>query len=90
MRKIAAVFLFGIFCSLLAYAGGERLSQWTETGQLAMHRKMFGGADFVSCSTDRVGFLLAFGFNLYLLKMGLLGMLMACREMWLRAQGWEP
>ncbi|MGY3589507.1 hypothetical protein ACVIGB_001614 [Bradyrhizobium sp. USDA 4341] len=28
--------------------------------------------------------------NAYLLKMGLLGMLMACREVWLRAQGWEP
>ncbi|NEU99689.1 hypothetical protein [Bradyrhizobium uaiense] len=90
MRKIAAVFLFGIFCCLIGYAGGERLYHWTETGQLAVHRKMFRGADFVSYDSDRVGFLLEFGLNFYLLKMGLFGMLMACREMWLRAQGWEP
>ncbi|MBR0895165.1 hypothetical protein JQ616_09425 [Bradyrhizobium tropiciagri] len=57
---------------------------------MAVYRKMLGGSDFVSYTDDPFSFLRLFGLNFYLLKMGLLGMLMAYREMWLRAQGWEP
>ena len=57
------------------------------TGQLTMHRKMPVGPDAVTYSSDPIGFLTEFDLNLFLLAMGALGVLVACRDFLLEVQG---
>lgn len=56
------------------------MRDWYETGQLAMHRKMPVGSDFVTYTGDPVGFLIEFDLNVLLIVIGTLGMLVACRD----------
>ena len=91
MRKLAATVLIGVFCSLVTYFSAARLYQWAESGQLAvLSRKTHDQPEFVSWSDDRLGFVLLFALYLFFLKNGLHGMLVACRDIWLRGRGWEP
>ncbi|KRP95149.1 MULTISPECIES: hypothetical protein [Bradyrhizobium] len=91
MRKHAATVLIGVFCSLVTYFSAARLYQWAETGQLAvLSRKTHDQPEFVSWGDDRPSFVLLFALYLFFLKNGLLGMLVTCREVWLRGRGWEP
>ena len=53
---------------------------WYETGQLAMHRNMPIGPDFVTYASDPAGFLIEFGLNAFLVVAGTLGLLAACRD----------
>jgi hypothetical protein len=80
MRKIGIAVLFGAFMGLIAYVSAERLRDWYETGQLAMHREMPVGPDFVTYASDPVGFLIEFDLNAFLIVMGTLGVLAACRD----------
>ncbi|PAY06674.1 hypothetical protein CK489_27790 [Bradyrhizobium sp. UFLA03-84] len=91
MRKHAATVLTGIFCSLVTYFSAARLCQWAETGQLAvLARKTSDQPEFMSWGDDRVSFVLLFALYLFFLKTGLHGMLVTCRDVWLRGRGWEP
>jgi hypothetical protein len=81
MRKIAIAILFGTFTGLLAYVSADRLLEWYRTGQLAVHKKpLLGGLDLLTYSGDPIGFTLEFDLYLFLLTMGTLGVLMACRD----------
>jgi hypothetical protein len=66
-----------------------RLYDWYETGYLVMHRKMPLGPDAVTYSSDPVGFLIEFDLNLFLIAMGGLGVLVACREIIIEIAGRE-
>ena len=85
MKKIGLTVLFGVFASAIAFVSAGRLYEWYLTGQLTMHRKMPLGPD--AYSSDPVGFLIEFDLNLFLLAMGTLGVLVACRDVLLEAQG---
>jgi hypothetical protein len=63
------------------------LYEWYLNGQLTMHRKMPLGPDAVTYSSDPIGFLIEFDLNLFLLAMGTLGVLVACRDVLLEVQG---
>jgi hypothetical protein len=80
MRKNGLAILFGVLMGLIAYVSAERLRDWYETGQLAMHRKMPVGPDFVTYTSDPVGFLIEFDLNVFLIVIGTLGVLVACRD----------
>ncbi|PDT77119.1 hypothetical protein [Bradyrhizobium sp. C9] len=91
MRNQAATVLIGVLCSVVTYFSAARLYQWAETGQLAMmSRKTFDEPEFISWGDDRIGFVLLFALYLFFLKTGLHGMLVTCRDVWLRGRGWEP
>ena len=87
MKKIGLTVLFGVFASAIAFVSAGRLYEWYLTGQLTMHRKMPVGPDAVTYSSDPIGFLIEFDLNLFLLAMGALGVLVACREVLLEVQG---
>jgi hypothetical protein len=80
MRKIGSAILFSAFLGLIASVSAERLRDWYETGQLAMHRNMPIGPDFVTYASDPAGFLIEFGLNAFLVVAGTLGLLAACRD----------
>jgi hypothetical protein len=86
MRKIGLSLLFGVFTGLIAYVSAERLYDWYQTGRLAVHKKMPVGPD-VTYSSDPVRFLMEFDLNLFLIAMGSLGVLAACREVILEVKG---
>jgi hypothetical protein len=87
MKKIGLAVLFGVFASAIACVSAGRLYEWYLTGQLTMHRKMPVGPDAVTYSSDPIGFLIEFDLNLFLLAMGTLGVLVACRDVLLEVQG---
>jgi hypothetical protein len=87
MRKVALALLFGLFMGLIAYASAGRLYEWSQTGQLAMHRKMPVGPDVVTYSSDPTGFLIELALYLFLLVMGTFGVLVACRDIVLEVIG---
>ncbi|MEH2613565.1 hypothetical protein [Bradyrhizobium sp. AZCC 1693] len=79
--------LFGVFAGAIAYVSAARLYEWHLTGQLRMHRKMPVGPDAATYSTDPIGFLMEFDLYLFLLAMGTLGVLVACRDVFLEVKG---
>jgi hypothetical protein len=87
MKKIGLAVLFGVFASAIACVSTGRLYEWYLTGQLTMHRKLPLGPDAVTYSGDPIGFLMEFDLNLFLLAMGVLGVLVACRDVLLEVQG---
>ncbi|MBO4222283.1 hypothetical protein [Bradyrhizobium neotropicale] len=88
MRKIGLALLFGAFASLMVYVSAGRLLEWYRTGQLAAHKKLvLGGPDIVTYSGDPIGFIIEFDFYLFLLSMGVLGVLIACRDILLEVGG---
>ena len=87
MKRIGLAVLFGVFASAIAYVSAGRLHEWYLTGHLAMHRKMPVGPDVVTYSSDPIAFLMEFDLNLFLLAMGTLGVLVACRDILLEVQG---
>jgi hypothetical protein len=87
MKKIGLTVLFGVFASAISFVSAGRLYEWYLTGQLTMHRKMPVGPDAVTYSSDPIGFLIEFDLNLFLLAMGTLGVLVACRDVLLEVQG---
>lgn len=65
-----------------------RLFGWYQTGQLAVHKKHpLGGPDFVTYLSDPVGFIIELDLYLFLLTMGVLGVLLACRDILLEVLG---
>ena len=88
MRKIWIALLFGVFTGLLAYVSADRLLEWHRTGQLAVHKKpVLGCPDVLTCSGDPIGFTIGFDLYLFLLTMGVLGVLMAFRDILLQVLG---
>jgi hypothetical protein len=87
MKKVGLAVLFGVFASAITCVSAGRLYEWYLTGQLTMHRRMPLGSDAVTYSSDPVGFLIEFDLYLFLLAMGTLGILVACRDVLLEAQG---
>jgi hypothetical protein len=87
MWKTVSALLFGVFAGAIASVSAARLYEWYETGHLAMHRKMPVGPDAVTYSSDPVGFLMEFDLYLFLLAMGILGVLVACRDIFLEIIG---
>ena len=66
--------VFGLFSLVLAYVGGMRLYGWCETGRLAApHRAMMDMYEVISFGSDPVRFVLEVGGNVFLLAMGILG-----------------
>ena len=72
---------------LLAFAGATRLTEWYATGHIEMHRTMPLGSNIVTYSSDPAGFLLEFGLDAFLVAMGGLGIIIACREIILELAG---
>lgn len=87
MRRIILASLFGPFMGLIAYGSAARLYEWCETGHLVMHRKMPIGSDSVTYSDDPFRFLMEFDLDLFLIAIGALGVLAACREVILAIGG---
>jgi cytochrome b len=87
MRKIGLALLFGVFAGAIISVSAARLYEWYETGHLTMHRKMPLGPDVVTYSSDPIGFLMEFDLYLFLLAMGTLGVLVACRDVFLEIIG---
>ena len=87
MKRIVIAISVGAFSGLLAYAATARLYDYYQAGYLAMHRKMPVGADFVTFSSDPIGFMCELGLNIFLLTMGAFGCLMACRDICLEVAG---
>ena len=87
MRKIGLALLFGVSMVLMAYVSAERLYEWYQTGQLAMHRKMPLGPDVVTYASDPVGFLMELSLYLFLFVMGTFVVLVACRDALFRVSG---
>jgi hypothetical protein len=81
MKKVIGCLLFGAFCVAMVYVFGMRIFDWYETGQLAMHRKMVYGPDFVSYHSDPVLFVWELGGCLFFIVMGFLGLSVVFREM---------
>jgi hypothetical protein len=66
--------VFGLFSLLLAYVAAMRLYGWCETGRLAPpHRAMMDIYEVISYGGDPVRFVLEVGGNVFLLAMGILG-----------------
>lgn len=80
MKKILINLLFAAFCVALIYAGGHRLHDWYETGQLAMHREMINAPNHVSWATDPTLFMWEFALNVFFVVMGFIGIGSACQE----------
>ena len=80
MKKPVSCLLFGAFCVALVYVFGIRVFDWYETGQLAMHRKMIYGPDFVSYDSDPVLFVWELGGSLFFIVMGFLGLGVVLKE----------
>jgi hypothetical protein len=87
MRRISTRLFFIIFMGLLAFAGASRLTEWYATGRLEVHRTMPLGSNIVTYSSDPAGFLLEFGLDAFLVAMGSLGIIIACREIALELAG---
>jgi hypothetical protein len=87
MRRMATSLLLGMFMGLMVYVSAGRLNEWYETGRLATHRTMPVGPDFVTYTSDRVGFLVEVNLNVFLIVMGGLGVLAACREIIIEIAG---
>jgi len=88
MRKIGLSLLFGAFMGLLAYVSADRLLEWYRTGQLVAHKKpVLGGPDVLTYAGDPIGFIIEFDLCLLLLTMGVLGVLMAFRDILLEVLG---
>jgi hypothetical protein len=73
--------LLAAFCVGLIYAGGHRLYDWYETGQLANHREMINARVHVSWAIDPVLFVWEFAFNIFLVIMGFIGIGSACQDL---------
>lgn len=87
MRRIGLALLFGMFAGAIVSVSVARLYEWYETGHLAMHRKMPVGPNVVTYSSDPIGFLIEFDLYLFLSAMGILGVLVACRDVFLEVIG---
>ena len=87
MWKTVSALLFGVFAAAIAHMSAGRLYEWYLTGQLRMHRKMPLGPDAVTYSGDPIGFLIEFDLYLFLSAMGILGVLVACRDVFLEIIG---
>lgn len=88
MRRIGLALLFAAFTGSLIYVAAGRLLEWYQTGQLAVHKKHpLGGPDVVTYLSDPVGFTIEFDLYLFLLTMGVLGVLLACRDILLEVLG---
>jgi hypothetical protein len=73
--------LLAAFCVGLIYAGGHRLYDWVETGQLANHREMINAPAYVSWAIDPVLFMWQFALNIFLVIMGFIGIGSACQDL---------
>jgi hypothetical protein len=73
--------LLAAFCVGLIYAGGHRLYDWYETGQLANHREMINAHAHVSWAIDPVLFMWEFALNIFFVVMGLIGIGSACQDL---------
>ena len=73
MKKLIINVLFGAFCFAIIYFNAMPVCDWYATGQLAMHRKMVYGPDFVSYDSDAVLFAWELRGHLFLIVMGFLG-----------------
>jgi len=80
MKKLVSIVLFGTFCVALVYFFGIRIFDWWQTGQLAIHRKMIHGPDFVSYDSDAVLFAWEIGGCVVFVVMGLLGLGVVVKE----------
>jgi hypothetical protein len=88
MRRIGLALVVAAFTGLLIYVSAARLLEWYQTGRLAVHKKHpLGGPDGVTYLSDPVGFTLQFDLYLFLLTMGVLGVLLACRDIVLEVVG---
>jgi hypothetical protein len=88
MRRIGLTLLFAAFTGSLIYVSASRLLDWYQTGQLAVHGKHpLGGPDVVTYLSDPIGFTIEFDLYLFLLTMGVLGVLVACRDIVLEVLG---
>jgi hypothetical protein len=76
MQKIGLAILFGMLLGLIACVSAERLRDWSETGQLVMPV----GPDFVTYTSDPVEFLIEFDLSVFLIVIGSLDILVACRD----------
>jgi len=81
MKKLTSNVLFGAFCLAIIYFSWKPVFDWYETGQLAMHRKMVLGPDFVSYDSDVVLFAWELGGRLFFIVMGFLGLGVFLKEM---------
>lgn len=88
MRRIGLALLFAAFTGSLIYVSASRLLEWYQTGQLAVHKKHpLGGPHVVTYLSDPVGFAITFDLYLFLLAIGVIGVLVACRDIVLEAFG---
>lgn len=88
MRRLALTLLFGAFTAFLICVSASRLMEWYQTGRLAVHKKHpLGGPDVLTYASDPIGFTIEFDLDLFLLTMGVLGALLACRDMLLQLLG---
>ena len=88
MRSIGIALLLAAFTGSLIYVSVGRLLEWYQTGQLAVRMKHpLGGPDVVTYLSDPVGFIIEFDLHLFLLTMGVLGVLLACRDILLEVLG---
>ena len=74
MKKLTISVLFGAFCLTIIYSSAMPVFDWYETGQLAMHRKIVYGPDFVSYDSDFVLFAWELGGRLVFIVMGFWGL----------------
>jgi hypothetical protein len=81
MKRIVINVLFAAFCVGLIYAGGLRLYDWYETGQLANHREMINAPAQISWAIDPALFMWEFALNIFLVVMGFLGIGSACEDL---------
>lgn len=88
MRKIATTLLFGAFTSLLVYRSASHLLGWYLTGQLGAHKKpVLDGLQVLTYSSDPIRFTIEFDLYLFLLTMGVLGVLTTIRDVLLEVAG---
>jgi hypothetical protein len=80
MKKLAINVLFGALCLAIIYFSAMPVFDWYETGQLAMHRKMVYGPDFVSYDSDAALFAWQLGGRLFFIVMGFLGLGVLLRD----------
>ena len=81
MKRSVLSLLLAAFCVGLVYAGGHRLFDWYETGQLANHREMITAPAHISWAIDPALFMWEFALNIFLVVMGFLGIGSACRDL---------
>jgi hypothetical protein len=72
---------------LYSLCGSRAIVRLVRDGLPRDHRKMPLGPDAVTYSSDPVGFLIEFDLNLFLIAMGGLGVLVACREIIIEIAG---